>query len=483
MTAFGKLCACTLVFGVSVSAFAGPAGLNQVSSDAYTQTGFQHATEVEPSSAAWGSTMVSAFQVGRFANGGCVNIGFATTNDGGATWTHGTLPGITKAEGGTFDRVSDASVAFDAAHDVWLVSSLPISDAGPTAVAVNRSTDGGTTWGKPVILAQADLDKNWTTCDNGPKSPFRGHCYTEWDSPGEGNLIYMSTSTDGGQTWSTPATTANKATGVGGQPLVLPNGTVVVPIGDADIANILSFTSTDGGQSWGAATALDTASTHDNSGGLRTEPLPSAAIDGGGTIYLVWQDCRFRKACSANDLVMRTTTDGVNWTPIVRVPIDETTSTADYFIPGIGADPTTSGAGAHLGLTYYYYSKADCTAADCQLQAGFISSSDGGANWTAPQTLTDGASISELPDTSQGRMVGDYIATPFVQSPVDKTYRAMPVIAVPKAAAPGATQFNQGMYAPLGGLEVLEGLTPVSQDPVLFEGWETTQSQAPRTFF
>ena len=41
----------------------------------------------------------------------------------------------------------------------------------------------------------------------------------------------------------------------------------------------------------------------------------------------------------------------------------------------------------HLGLTYYFYSNANCTASTCALNVGFISSLDGGTTWTAPTTL------------------------------------------------------------------------------------------------
>jgi len=71
---------------------------------------------------------VSAFQVGRVSGGGSSNIGFATSTDGGATWTHGFLPGITTNGGGVYGQASDAAVAFDARHNVWLISSL-ISEA------------------------------------------------------------------------------------------------------------------------------------------------------------------------------------------------------------------------------------------------------------------------------------------------------------------------------------------------------------------
>ena len=52
------------------------------------------------------------------------------------------------------------------------------------------------------------------------------------------------------------------------------------------------------------------------------------------------------------------------------MPIDAVTSTADHFIPGIGVDPSSSGATARIGLTYYYYPQANCTDTTCQLDAG-----------------------------------------------------------------------------------------------------------------
>src|SRR3954469_6881459 len=98
--------------------------VTQVSHDIFTDAQAQHNTEVEPDTFAFGSTIVSAFQVGRVSGGGSSNIGFARSGDGGATWTHGYLPGITTNGGGTFTAASDAAVAFDARHNVWLISSL-----------------------------------------------------------------------------------------------------------------------------------------------------------------------------------------------------------------------------------------------------------------------------------------------------------------------------------------------------------------------
>src|SRR3954464_1293672 len=98
--------------------------LTRVSADPFTNPTSQHATEVEPDTFANGSTVVATFQVGRFFNGGATDIGFVRSGDGGATWdAPGFLPGMTFSSGAAspFERVSDPSVAFDAAHNTWLI--------------------------------------------------------------------------------------------------------------------------------------------------------------------------------------------------------------------------------------------------------------------------------------------------------------------------------------------------------------------------
>src|SRR5438046_220157 len=55
--------------GMRDSASAG-VGLVKISSDPFTNTTSQHATEVEPDTFAFGTTIVSAFQAGRFFDGG-----------------------------------------------------------------------------------------------------------------------------------------------------------------------------------------------------------------------------------------------------------------------------------------------------------------------------------------------------------------------------------------------------------------------------
>ncbi len=427
----------SLVFAPSsrVLAFAAGEQLTQISSDPFTNLTSQHKTEVEPDTFAFGNTIVSAFQVGRFFNGGASDIGFATSTNGGETWSQGFLPGLTVFTGGTYDRTSDPSVAFDARHNVWMVSSLGIHALNGSIISVDvvvsRSTDGGLTWGPPVVVDNAGttsgafLDKNWTVCDDTASSPFYGHCYTEFDNFSSINLVQMSTSTDGGLHWLSPKTTPDKACVIGGQPLVQPNGTVIVPIDDCFETAVLSFRSTNGGKSWSKVVLAAQILSSLVSGNLRTGPLPSAEIDRSGKVYVVWQDCRFEPGCSSNDIVMITSSDGLHWALPMPIPIDPIGSGVDHFIPGLAVDRTTADESAHLGLAFYYYPNASCTIATCQLNVGFVSSTNGGNSWSSKEQLAGPMMVTWLADTSQGLMVGDYISTSFV--PGDD---ATPVFAV-----------------------------------------------------
>src|SRR5581483_2426165 len=312
-------------------------------------------------------------------------------------------------------------------------------------VAVSRSSDGGASWSTPVIVAQgADLDKDWITCDDTSTSPHYGNCYAEWDDNGNSNLIYMSTSSDGGLTWSA-GFVVSAAHGLGGQPLVQPGGAVIVPF-LANSGVIQSFSSTNGGASWGNLVQVASVSDHAVAGNLRSDALPSAQEDAAGNIYVIWQDCRFRANCVSNDLVMSTSANGATWSSLARIPIDAVTSTADHFIPGLGIDPATAGSTAHLGLSYYYYPQANCTAATCALYAGFISSADGGSTWSAATPVAGPMALSWLPSTDSGQMVADYIATSFAGG------NAYGFFAVAKAKS--GTTFNEAIYTTQTGFNV-----------------------------
>src|SRR5512135_2904881 len=123
-----------LILSLTVSA---SAATLHISTDPFTQatcaasSTTNHHTEVEPDTYSSGSTIVAAFQVGRIYDGGACAIGFATSTDNGATWTSGLLPGLTKySGGGAYDRATDPAVAYDAKYNVWMISSLVLTEAG-----------------------------------------------------------------------------------------------------------------------------------------------------------------------------------------------------------------------------------------------------------------------------------------------------------------------------------------------------------------
>jgi hypothetical protein len=438
------------------AAEAAQAATSLIASDPFTNPESNHRTLVEPDSFAAGSTIVTAAQSGRYFDGGASGIQFATSKDGGATWTQGTLPGITThGNGGVWDRVTDPAVAYHAASGRWLISTLGLMPGATSpAVLTSISADGGLSFGPPVVTAPfvsgTSYDKNWIVCDNNlGTSPHYGKCYTTWDDNAKLNRLLASVSSDGGATWGPPVATPNLATGIGGQPLVQPDGTVIVPSANANETQMISIRSTTGGASWSNPVLIANVADHAVAGSLRSGPLPSAEIDASGKVYVVWQDCRFRKGCKSNDIVMSTTTNGTTWTAPARIPIDSTTGAADYFIPGLGVDASTSGATARLGLTYHSYANARC-GTKCVLQAGYVQSNNGGVQWGTAVPVGPPFAVSLAPNTSQGRMVGDYISTSWSGG------KAFAPIAIGRTpVSPFA--FSLGLEVTLGGLTASGG--------------------------
>src|SRR3954452_2955619 len=93
----------TAIALLAPAASAAAVPLTRISSDPFTNATSQHATEVEPDTFAHHGTVVTAFQVGRFFNGGATDIGAVRSGDGGTRWhAPASLPGRTsRAAGGS----------------------------------------------------------------------------------------------------------------------------------------------------------------------------------------------------------------------------------------------------------------------------------------------------------------------------------------------------------------------------------------------
>lgn len=108
------------------------------------------------------------------------------------------------------------------------------------------------------------------------------------------------------------------------------------------------------------------------------------------------------------------------------------------------------------------------------LDVGFVSSVDGGASWNSNTQLAGPMSLSWVPNTSQGRMVADYISTSFAGG------TAHPVFAVAKT--PSGTTFDQVMYSPASGLAILAGnfvVTSSGDHPIPDAASDHAASRAP----
>ena len=299
--------------------------------------GGQDDTETEPDIAVDPNNplhITGTFQQGRFDDGilGAAAIGFATSHDGGATWTHGTLPGITKAYFGPYDRATDPAVAFGPNGQVYIQSLFFNASNNPNGFALSRSADGGLTWSAPVFLVSDGAaifnDKGWIAVDTFPSSPFFGRIYVTFTRIG----IQMKYSDDQGQTWS-----AFKSVNSGGsdsQPVVLPNGNLAVVY---ESGAAYSRRSTNGGESFGPAVRINSVQATEPAD-MRTGGLPAATV--------TWQDTRFRTD-GLNDIVIsRSSNGGTTWSPLLKVSAGTSGDKIDHF---------TSDVAAHNHLVYVAY--------------------------------------------------------------------------------------------------------------------------------
>lgn len=400
-----------------------------ISRDTYENPESTHETQVEPDGFAFGNTVVTTFQSGRRRpeeqfDGAAADIGFATTRDGGRTWSTGHLPAVTvnSRPAGPHERASDPVVAYAARHGVWMISTLAIS-RGLTELYINRSGDG-LSWDRPIAAASSNFaglayDKNWLTCDNWPESPFYGRCYLAYtDYIGKPAELAVQVSDDGGQTWSSsPVIAARGGNPVGVLPIPRPDGSLVLAYAAFDQREIQAVLSTDGAQSFGQAITVGRFSER-RIAGLRMFPLPTADADAQGRVYVAWQD--------ADAVILSSSVDATSWSAPTRVTQEQGTE----FIPALAVDALTG----RVAVAYHR------CGTPCRVEVLLTTSSDGGATWSRPQLLSaQPMAISWIPNTRSGRMLADYISVSFIRN------RTVTVYAL--ASEPRGGELRQAIFA------------------------------------
>ncbi|MER3410225.1 MAG: exo-alpha-sialidase [Thermoleophilia bacterium] len=395
----------------------------QLSRDTTASREAQHETEAEPDSFAWGSTVVTVFQVGRIGGGGAAAIGFASSPDGGRTWRSGLLPGITAetTPAGPHARASDPVVAYDAAHGVWLAVTLAIA-GDAFRLLVSRSRDG-VVWEMPVTAAEGapgSLDKEWIVCDTWPQSRFRGRCYLSYLDDGPRQIVTR-WSADGGLAWSAPVPTSPTAPrGLdvnGAQPAVQPDGTLVVVYTDfahppSDFASeVVAVRSTDGGASFSPPVTVSRLALAPIPA-VRAFALPSVEVDGSGRVVAAWQSCLPIEQCQASRILFSSSQDGLAWSPPRAVA---PAGASEQFLPGLGADPRSGGDTGRLSLVYHALPRDCLSSPSCPgIDVFYVSSLDGGRSWSSPRRLSaQSMPLSWIARTTSGLMLGDYVSVSY----------------------------------------------------------------------
>jgi len=328
-----------------------------------------------------GSNELELFNVGRTVVQRII-AGYYTSTDGGATWLNGHI------QPGGFTFNGDPSVAFNKKLGLVHYGTSPFNggqQAGfaAAAIQVNTSSDGGLTFGRPVVVARGtggtrvaiNNDKPYVTVDNNPTSPHFGRLYvtyTRFLFAQFGNYlqspIYLSFSDDGGQTFSRPQQISGTSTTLCSQPAVPANAGICnedqlsIPVVGPDGTLYIAFENQEHAQTPGQ---------------FRNQYLVVRSTDGGST---------FGDPVSAVFPIY----DGVNDYPI-NVNGRQTLSNSQFRVNSGGnmtVDPTSGPALSSTNLYIAFSDNRNGTVVSTNTDIVVVKSTDGGTSWNAPVVLT-----------------------------------------------------------------------------------------------
>jgi hypothetical protein len=364
--------------------------------------------EGETSAAAFGSLIVAtsnhiypgacSASAASGADGDCAVAAYASTN--GTNWTK--TP-ISRTWGGTtFGITFDPAIDYDNSGTFYYsFGGAPLSGSYPNSIAVSKSTNG-TTWSVPTAVTfnrnKAFDDKYYIAVDRS-STATANRIYVSWDrNQGNNQLLYISFSTDGANTWSVPIKVNDGTTKfervIGAYPAVNQTSGVVFDSWHDYAKNIIYVDkSTNGGMNWGADVAAVT--THAGFGtdigcvgGRSQGPAHALKVGPSGTLYLVYADPVTSGPTSRkfDVLLTKSTNNGATWSaPVV---LNNDTGASDQFHPTLSV--TDNGTGGDKVAVTWYDRRDD--PANCSANVYGTVSTDNGTTWAANVKLTSASS-------------------------------------------------------------------------------------------
>jgi hypothetical protein len=374
--------------------------------------------------------LVAVWQQDRFTiDGGALSDVVGVTKDGGRTWKQVLVPGISRCTGGADERASDPWLSFGPDGRLYL-SVLTFTEhpelagkAGPTALRVSTSTDGGLTWSQPVVVGDAGIYEDRPSVTADPGRP--GTAYLTWvrrsgELGFDGTELFSKT-VDGGRTWSASRALTQLVPGTGPDPLfvdVFPDGTllnlyvvantsVFLPDGQPRKPfQVISRRSVNGGRSWGRAVTVGSIQPPsaprdpDSGAPVRAFNIASVGIAPDGTAYVAWNV--IGSPGSSQIVFSKSIDGGRSWSKpaaVARVP-------SQAFLPSlaVGGDGT-------VGV--YWDDFRNDRRGDGQLTTDvfYALSKNGGASWRQGHLAGPFDALTAPPTDSTavaGRFLGDY---------------------------------------------------------------------------
>ena len=355
----------------------------------------------------------------------------ARSSDGGLTWTGQLFATHNTPPAGDLPRAyGNASVAWDAFGNLFIVFLSQGSTTAPTYVAISVSTDGGAnfyspTGSGPALILPAVfpyLIGDQPTVTVGPGSAgFAGSIWVTYFSMGGIWVSSAGVSGSGVVGAFTSQVLPSQPVSVNyGDIAVGPDGEVIVTYGPNSGSSGTLYTNTDpdglGPMPFSSYTTVVAV----NIGGFTSIPAqPNWGIDPEaglaydrtnglhrGRVYLMYTDAPSIGSADTNVFVVHSDDQGSTWSTPVRVNDD--TGVNSQFLPRISLDPSTG----MLAVTWY---DARNSPLNTMAQYFVAFSVDGGASFTANFRLSLGMS-------DQARSVaalkkadyGDYTGNAFV---------------------------------------------------------------------